>query len=195
MNNKSGDLRSEFYRACFSEALAFPDYLKTANETQRKRWDAFYELAQPGDSQLKLVSTFTRKMHILILSGIWCGDCMRQLPFIHKLYSANSLIDLKFIDNQKIPELRDSLKIQGGARVPVVLFLSEDFYEVARFGDRTLAAYRNKANRELGPACEAGVVLPTSEELLEDNSEWMDQIERAQLILRLSPMLRERYGD
>ena len=92
-------------------------------------------------------------------------------------------------------DLRDELRVQGGTRVPVVVALSEDFYEVARLGDRTLSAYRRKARNELGPACDSGLVPPNEDELAAEVQEWIDFFERAQLIVRLSPMLRERHND
>ena len=42
---------------------------------------------------------------------------------------------------------------QANARVPVVVFLSEDYFEVGRFGDRLLSAYRAKGAKELVAAC------------------------------------------
>lgn len=77
--------------------------------------------------------------------------------------------------------------------MPVVF--SEDFYELARFGDRHLSVYRRKAATELGPACETGLVPPSGEALATELAEWCDFFERLQLMLRLAPLLRQRYGD
>lgn len=104
-------------------------------------------------------------------------------------------IDLRFIDNQAYPELRDELRVAGGARVPIAIALSEDFFEVARFGDRTLSHYRAKSARELGIACDSGLGGVDPAELARELSEWLDFFERSQLILRLSPFLRTRYQD
>ena len=107
---------------------------------------------------------------------------------------ASSRLDLRFVERVN-DALADELRINGAFKVPVVVLLSEDFYEVARIGDRMLSIYRKKAQRELGPACEVGLVPPAAEELAVEIDEWLDEFERAQWILRLSPLLRERYGD
>ena len=64
-----------------------------------------------------------------------------------------------------VPELRDLLAINGGHRVPVVVFLSEDWFEVSRYGERTVSIYRRLAAEQLGPACPTGLVPPAAEAL------------------------------
>ncbi|MCB0336934.1 MAG: thioredoxin family protein [Bdellovibrionales bacterium] len=191
----AGDPRSEMYQKAFLEGLVLDSYIATGNESQQSRWREAQARVHISSSQETLISNFRRQMNILVLSGIWCGDCMRQGPMLAAIAALNPVLQVRFIDNHAIPELRDSCRIQGGTRVPLALFLSEDYYEVARYGDRTLASYRRKAERELGPACDAGLVPPTEQELAEELCEWLDQFERSQLILRLSPMLRSRHND
>ena len=79
--------------------------------------------------------------------------------------------------------------------MPVVVFLSEDGFEVSRFGDRTLSKYRKIAVDQFGPACPTGLV-PESRDLLDAvTQDWLDIFERAQLILRTSARLRQKHGD
>jgi hypothetical protein len=134
-------------------------------------------------------------MNILVLSGVWCGDCARQGPILAAIGAASPVIDARFLDNQAIPEVRDELRIHGASRVPIAVTLSEDFFEVGRSGDRTLSVYKRKAERELGPACEAGIVPPHPAESSVEIEEWIACIERHQLLLRLSSFLRARYND
>jgi hypothetical protein len=104
-------------------------------------------------------------------------------------------VELRLIDRNASAELTDELRILGAMRVPMVVFLSEDWFEVGRFGDRLLTAYRAKAAREFGPACDSGIVAPPADQLAAEQEEWVGIFERMLLMLRLSPMLRERYGD
>ena len=79
-------------------------------------------------------------------------------------------------------------------RVPMAVFLTEDFHEIGRFGDRPLVVYRTKANNELGAACP----LPGSaaaSEVEAETAEWLDVVERMVLMARLCPPLRARHGD
>ncbi|MBD3182030.1 thiol reductase thioredoxin [Candidatus Poribacteria bacterium] len=175
--------------------MPYKEYMASSKEQEQSRWKAVYDKVILTDEQKKLLGSFTRKMYILCLCGAWCGDCIRQGPILQRIAEASDVIDLRFVDRDSNPDLRDKLRILGGTRVPVVVFLSEDFYECGRFGARTLSTYRKMAKEQIGPACSTGLVPPAEEELTAVAQEWIDMFERAQLALRLSPMLRQRYGD
>jgi len=53
----------------------------------------------------------------------------------------------------------------------------------------------SRVGAALGPACTTGLVLPGDDTVSLVASEWLNEFERAQLILRLSPRLREKHGD
>ena len=128
-------------------------------------------------------------------AGAWCGDCVNQCPIFAHFAAVSQSIDLRFIDRDARPEIAAHLKVCGGQRVPVAAFLSEDFQLIAFHGDKTLAAYRLAAAAQLGESCASGAVpLPTSV-IAAVTSDWLDQFERAQIILRLSGRLRQLHGD
>jgi thiol-disulfide isomerase/thioredoxin len=129
------------------------------------------------------------------MSGVWCGDCARLGPVLKAVAEATPALELRFLDRDSQPELRDLLRIAGAARVPNTLILSEDFFLVDRLGDRALATYRRMAAEKLGPLCPIGIGAPPADELRAITDELLDDLERAELTLRLSPMLRRRYGD
>jgi thiol-disulfide isomerase/thioredoxin len=134
-------------------------------------------------------------MPVLCLCGAWCGDCINQCPVFDHFARATDRIDLRFLDRDIKPEVRQELSINGGHRVPVLVFLSEDGFEVSRYGERTLSTYRRMASEQLGPACPTGFVPPAAEALAAVTADWLAEFERAQLILRLSPRLRAMHGD
>ncbi|MEY4669108.1 MAG: hypothetical protein RL518_1807 [Pseudomonadota bacterium] len=189
------DIRSDMWRDAFTRALPYADYVATGTASQRERWQAYREKLNLTQEQRALGAAFARSLNVLVLSGMWCGDCARQGPMLDLIGSTSPQLDIRFIDNQAIPQVRDELRIHGASRVPVVVFLSEDFFEVGRFGDRQLAAYRRKARTELGDACDSGIVAPPSGELAEEVAQWFQNFERQQLLLRLSPFLRRRHND
>lgn len=185
------------WAAHFDDALPYQGFLDAhATPEQRRRWEAMHGRVALADPQRALLGGFTRRMPVLVLNGAWCGDCINQCPiFDHFAAASNGAIDLRFLDRDAKPEVREALMVNGGQRVPVVVFLSEDFFEVARFGDRTLSTYVRMAEAQLGPACPTGLVPPDGDALATVVSEWLDQFERAQLILRLSSRLRQKHGD
>ena len=104
-----------------------------------------------------------------------CGGCRLSVLLEHGaaivstnaqyliISRASSQIDLRFIDRDTQLDIRDALAINGGHRVPVVVFLSEDGFEVSRYGERTLSAYRRLAADQLGSSCPTGLVPPSEE--------------------------------
>ncbi len=183
------------FEATFARALEYGAFLETYGpEEQRRRWRDVYERIALSDAQRELLGGFVREMNVLCLAGAWCGDCVNQCPIFQRLAEASQKVHLRFVDRDSDADLAGELKICGGSRVPVVLFLSEDFQPCGRYGDRTLARYREMAAELLGAACPTGLGA-SAESLTSVTEDWMREFERVQLMLRLSPRLRERHGD
>ena len=189
------DRRKELWVRAFASAKPYADYLAESPAAHQQRWREARSRVALSPAQRQLLAGFRRKINVLALSGSWCGDCARQCPMLAAIAESAPLIDLRFIDNQQDPELRDELRVHGAARVPAVVFLSEDMFEVARGVDRTLSVYRRKARTELGAACDTGLVAAPVDESAAELQEWLDIFERAHLLLRVSPFLRNRHGD
>jgi thiol-disulfide isomerase/thioredoxin len=180
----------------FASALPYDRYVQTGNEEQQRRWKQVYDAAHLTDVQKALVAGFVRQMKILIFSGIWCGDCIQQCPLIQRIVEANpAKIDLRFIERPRESELPPEVRINAGSRVPVVIFLSEDNEWCATAGDRTIHRYRALAHARLGPMCPTGIVAPEKDELDATLADWLNEVERVQLMLRLTPRLRQKYQD
>ncbi len=182
--------------SAFEQSLPYKAFLDHyATPAQRPRWDNLHGQFHLSPEQTALLQGFVRKMPVICLAGAWCGDCINQCPAFDHFAKASSAIDLRFLDRDALPEVRDSHSINGGNRVPIVVFLSEDGEKVFHYGERTLSIYRKLAADQLGPACPTGLVPPSAEALSLATSEWLGEFERAQLILRLSPKLRQKHGD
>jgi hypothetical protein len=191
------DMRGAFWREQFETAFCYDTYLDTSDPAKASRWRELEACLPPVTSEQKArLTTVDRDMNVLVSSGVWCGDCVRQVPMIHRIALAcGGNVRLRVIDRDVCEALKEELRILGGARVPVVVFLSEDFYEIGRFGDRLLTSYRLKTQREAGAACPTGLIPPEGHELAAEMADWVDVFERMLLMLRTSTLLRQRYGD
>jgi hypothetical protein len=170
----------------FSVALPLDEFLvKYGTESDRNRWRRVAEETRLGSAEKELLATFTRQMNVLVLAGAWCGDCAAQCPIFEAFADAAPAIVTRYLDRDEHPDVQAALTINGGNRVPVVVFFSEDGYEVARYGERTLARYRQLAGQPTGPG-------PIEAQIASD---WLKEFERVQWILRLSPRLRKLHGD
>ena len=189
------DVRSGFWRRHFEMALDYDAFLKGSNPELAQRWiDSANRTPSLTEDQLDRLRGYDREMNVLMYGGAWCGDCARTGPMLKGIVDAcGEKVDLRIIDREASEELQDELRILGALRVPVVVFLSEDFWEVGRFGDRVLTVYRAKAARETGRAFKAAILAPGA--LASEMGEWVDIFERMLIMLRLSPPLRRRHGD
>jgi thiol-disulfide isomerase/thioredoxin len=179
----------------FATGYPYSEFLtKYGTSHQRSLWEAMFQRTTLNDVQQKLLASFKREMPVLVLAGAWCGDCIDQCPILARFAEASPAIKLHFFDRDEACDLAQHVRICGGHRVPSVLFLSEDWHEVARFGDKTLVKYRDLYQKTSGETCSTGLIV---DKTLQTNvvQEWLEHFERAQLILRTSPRLRTKHGD
>ena len=188
------DNRSEFWKRHWEMAIPYDEFVETDPE-KGKRWKDIAERLPPlSDEQLHRLQDYNRIVNVLMYGGVWCMDCARQGPIIRQIADVcGNSVNLRIIDRDASEELKDELRILGATRVPIVVFLSEDFWEVGRFGDRTLTVYRAKAARDIGRGADSGIMTPKALQAQVD--EWSDLFERVLIMLRLAPPLRRRYND
>jgi hypothetical protein len=190
------DVRSSLWRSCFETALEYEPYLSQSPSYQTDPWhDTAGKIPALSAEQRQRLEGYHRILNVLMVSGVWCGDCMRQGPIVKQIVDAcGDKVQMRVMDRDANLELRDELRILGALRVPVVLFLTEDFFEVGRFGDRTLSTYRKMA-ASVRPPNNPPVQPAPKDEWATEISEWLDVFERMLLMTRLSPLLRDRHGD
>lgn len=184
----------------FETGLNYQDFISRYGSTEHaRRWLENYNSIELTDFEKSKIGLFTRQINVLCLSGTWCGDCANQCPIFERIVEAGpkDLIRVRYIDRDAAStELANAIKINGGQRVPALIFISEDGHEVARYGEKTLAKYRDEASRLSGAACSLGIVNKADTDLRRAViAEWVDQFERAHLILRLSARLRQKHND
>jgi thiol-disulfide isomerase/thioredoxin len=180
----------------FSAGLPVAGFLaKYGTPADRARWQRSAEQTQLTDAQKRLLGTFVRRTNVLVLAGAWCGDCASQCPIFERFAEAAPVIVTRYLDRDEHADVQEALRINGGNRVPVAVFFSEDGHEVARYGERTLARYRQLIEQQVGESCASGIAKGTDPVQMQVVQEWLNEFERAQWILRLSPRLRKVHGD
>ncbi len=174
--------------------LTYADFLtRHGTDAHRDRWKKFHEQVTLTDAQKTLLKSFKRSMPTLCLAGAWCGDCVNQCPIFDHFAAVTPTIQMRYLDRDEHADVQQVLQICGGNRVPVVVFFSEDGYEVARAGDRTLSRYRALIKDLSGDACPTGIGHdPLLTQVIQD---WLGEFERVQWMLRLSGRLRKLHND
>lgn len=191
-------LSSEFLKRKFERAQPYEAFVATGEaEGHRVTWDERYGRLELTADQQALVESFQRDMHVLCLTGIWCGDCALQGAALQRIAQANPRrIKLRFLPRvEDHADLISRCQINAGFRVPVIWFLAEDFEPVSVFGDRTISRYRSMARKQLPEGAVTILADPPADPVREVLAEMLDEFERVHLLLRLSSRLREKHGD
>lgn len=187
---------SEFLHQRFETGHEFADFVALGEpDGHHMQWHQRYEQLPLSPEQMAVVDSFERDMHIISLTGTWCGDCALQGAALQRIADASPRVNLRFLLRDPHADLMVQVPINQGYRVPVTFFCAEDFELVSRFGDRSLSRYRSIATKQLGPNCP-----PLGSPLPEDPvrtvlQEMLNEVERVQLVLRTSTRLREKHGD
>jgi thiol-disulfide isomerase/thioredoxin len=180
----------------YAGGLLYTDFLaRYGTDVHRARWEKVHGLVALTKDQQTLLGAFTRRMPVLCLAGAWCGDCVNQCPIFDHFAQAAPVVELRFLDRDDHREVQQALQINGGDRVPVAVFFSEDGQEVARYGERTLSKYRQMMADTAGPNCPTGIVVGKDPLLAQVTQDWLNEFERVQWLLRLSPRLRKLHND
>lgn len=188
----------------FAAALPYDAYVATGTPAHQENWKRFHSQIRLTESHRVLLGSFTRRMPVLVSSGTWCGDCVQQCPMLAHIEGASPpdpaspgqrLITVRLLDRDVHRDLSERLMLCGGLRVPTVIFMNEDFEFCGLLGDRSLARYRAIAARQLGPSCPLPGAPVPPDEIAATLQDWVNEFERVQLMLRLSPRLRERHRD
>jgi len=187
-------INAAFLARKFEGGLTYDDYLATDPE-KAAPWRAIHEQVALNASQRELLGRFTRSVKILALSGIWCGDCVQQGPLVQIIAQATPVIEVRWLDRDEHADLSDAVMINAGRRVPMFIFMAEDHEPVSIIGDRTVSRYRAMAARSLGPSCPVPGAPISDDELAATLQDYLDEVERVHLLLRLSGRLRTKHGD
>lgn len=187
---------AKYLQAKHAAGHDYADYVATGTDAQTEGWKKIYDQIALTDDQKKLLGGFTRQINVIAVSGIWCGDCVRQGPMSQKIAEATGgAVKLKWVDRDEHMDLQKKVTVNAGNRVPIVIFTAEDFELVGWSGDKLLSRYRISAAQSLGANCPLPGAPVPKEELDAEVQDWIDEFERVHLLLRLSGRLRQKHGD
>lgn len=181
----------------YQAGLPYREFLtKFGTPDQNAGWDNYRAQVQLSDSQIELLKSFNRQIHVLCMAGVWCGDCVQQCPIFDVFEKTSETIQIRYLDRDEDLELKNALTICGGSRVPQIVFFNEEGEVLGRNGDRTLTRYRAMAASQFGAACPTGIIGDSGDPVLNGVvQDWLNEFERMHWICRLSPKLRQKHND
>ena len=107
--------------AVFARAMPYERYL-ASDPARAGGWQAVHDRVRLTEAQRGEIASFTREMKVLVVSGIWCGDCVQQGPLLARIAEANPRIDLRWVDRDVEADFSARLigagvrRLSGGSR-------------------------------------------------------------------------------
>src|SRR5262245_63089451 len=80
-------LDASFLEAKHRAGLDYESYLAT-DPVKAARWRPYEQQVTLTDDQRTLIAGFVRPIKVLVVSGIWCGDCAVQCPMLVNISQA-----------------------------------------------------------------------------------------------------------
>ena len=135
----------------WDNAVSYTEYLRDAGErlgnpkdTQEADYAEYYRLGiqrmnrmwekyLPNSAQVETLAKKKFNGKILIISESWCGDASQVIPVVVKFFEQ---FEVKISYRDQEPSLIENYLTNGGKSIPIVIFLDEDFNEIAHWGPR-----------------------------------------------------------
>ena len=100
------DIRSDFWSGCWAEAESYGACLEGSDPKRARKWESLgARIPSLGAEQRARLTGYARTVNVLVVSGVWCGDCVRQGPMIRQIVEAcDREVSLGVIDRDFPPE-------------------------------------------------------------------------------------------
>jgi hypothetical protein len=120
----------------FESGQPFEGFLPTA-EKYPEFWEQVWLRAQVPEAFVARVEALPGRWHLLVLSADWCGDAVNIVPVLARLAERAENLDLRVLERDTFPELRDAHLTNGRSQsIPVVIALDEGYRERGWWGPR-----------------------------------------------------------
>ena len=83
------------------------------------------------------------KIYIVAIIAEWCGDCHRVIPVLDQIANSSDKIELRFLDKETNMDLVKTTN--GGEKIPIVMYYSQDGHHIANWIERPTIAYKQLA--------------------------------------------------
>lgn len=136
----------------------YAEYYRLGIQRMNRMWEKYI----PNSDQVKKLANKNFNGKILIISEPWCGDASQVLPVVVKFFEQ---FEVRITYRDQDPSLIDSYLTNGGKSIPIVIFMDENFNELAHWGPRPQHGRelleKHKADPELFPKEKFYVELQT----------------------------------
>ncbi len=129
-------ITKEFYES----GMSFDKYLDGATEDEARRIRLYDSKVKKNFSSEDFLIDLEHPINLMLIVTTRCWDCQTNVPILKNLAENNPKINLKIFHKDKYNFLAD--RINGGEKVPQLLFYTRDFYYLDRWVERSTPGYK-----------------------------------------------------
>ena len=93
-------MNTDALAVAFDAAVDYDDYIRSSPD----KTDAFKSIEEQislTTHHIEMLGSWTRDMRVLVISGTWCGDCVRQVPVLAAIAARHAVsaaqVALRFV--------------------------------------------------------------------------------------------------
>lgn len=134
--------KEEFFDTFKEKGMTFDQWLEKfeKEESKAKTNQYFEETEFIRDKCSQRLGELNFKIYLLAVVADWCGDCQRNVPILEHICQSSDFLELKLLKKEDNMDLL--LKINGGEKIPYVMFYSQDGYFSGNWIERSYDSYK-----------------------------------------------------
>ena len=126
--------------------LTYEEYVNQLEPAFQRRYQRSYQKVALSEEQINFLKLPSRPVRAIVFTTKTCTDSVSAVPIMKKIQEHGTFIDLRVIDinkgDQEVEEVFENYTTNGDKRVPVIITLSEDYYEINRWVERSALGYK-----------------------------------------------------
>ena len=132
----------EFFQTFNQKGMTYDQWLQTfeKEENKEKMTKHFKDSEFLRDYSNSKLQELNYKQYLLVIVADWCGDCHRGAPILEHIAQSSSHLELRFLKKEDNLDLL--IKVNGGEKIPYVMFYSQDGFFVANWAERSYETYK-----------------------------------------------------
>ena len=133
---------TEFFDVFKEKSMTFDQWLEKIEkkESKEKVLQYFKESKSICESCKDELQELNYNQYILAIAADWCGDCQRNIPILEHICQSSKFLELKILKKEDNLDLL--VTINGGEKIPYVMFYSKDGYFCGSWIERSYESYK-----------------------------------------------------
>lgn len=119
----------------FATGFQWPDYMAHI-EKNKERFNENYDGFALDTEVAAYLSSYSRRLRVLILGEDWCGDVVQSLPPIIRMLEQSPTIEYRIFKRDENSDIMHRYLTDGAKAIPYLVFMDSDMNELATWGPR-----------------------------------------------------------